>query len=131
MPVADGSVVTNLWEEPKDEQKRKTAVPMLTEVRAPHLVYTEADRQAVYSGGAALKRPNLQVQSREIRAFLSDGAADSRLEKAFADGDVHLVQISKKATYTGAAEHSEYYTDEQKVILLGGMPKMVDNRGNS
>ena len=23
------------------------------------------------------------------------------------------------------------YTDEQKVVLLGGMPKMVDNRGNS
>ena len=45
-------------------QKKKTATPVLTEVRAPHLVYTEADRLAVYTGGAALKRPNLQVNSR-------------------------------------------------------------------
>jgi lipopolysaccharide export system protein LptA len=130
--VADGNVVTNLWEEPKDPQKKKTAVPVLTEVRAPHLVYTEADHQAVYTGGASLKRPNLQVQSRQIRAFLSaDSGADSRLEKAFADGDVHLVQTSKGVTYNGSSEHAEYYTDEQKVILLGGTPKMVDSRGQT
>ena len=104
---------------------------MLTEVRAPHLVYTEAERLAVYTGGAALKRPNLQVNSQQIRAFLSDTGSDSRLEKAFADGDVHIVQTSKTVTYNGTAEHSEFYMDEQKVILLGGMPKMVDNRGNS
>jgi lipopolysaccharide export system protein LptA len=131
MLVADGSVITNLWEEPKDEQKKKTAAPVLTEVRAPHLVYTETDRLAVYTGGAALKRPNLQVQSTQIRAFLSDSGADSRLEKAFADGDVHIFQSGKAVSYNGTAEHSEYYTDEQKVILLGGLPKMVDNRGNS
>jgi lipopolysaccharide export system protein LptA len=127
--VADGNVVTNLWEEPKDAQK-KTGPPVLTEVRAPHLVYTEAQRLAVYTGGVALKRPTLQVNSRELRAFLSDTAADSRLEKAFADGDVHIVQTSKAVTYNGSADHSEFYMDEQKVILLGGMPKMADNRGN-
>ena len=129
--VADGSVVTNLWEEPKDPQEKKTATAVLTEVRAPHLVYTEKDRLAVYTGGTALKRPNLQVNSRELRAFLSDTGSDSQLEKAFADGDVHIVQTSKTTTYNGTAQHSEFYMDEQKVILLGGMPKMVDNRGNS
>src|SRR5262249_42391899 len=127
--VADGNVVTNLWEEPKDEDKKKAAgPPVLTEVRAPHLVYTEQDRLAVYTGGAALKRPNLQVKSHEIRAFLADSGADSRLEKAFADGAVQIVQQSGKGvTYNGTAEHSEYYTDEAKVIMTGGMPKMVDS----
>jgi lipopolysaccharide export system protein LptA len=129
--VADGHVITNLWEEPKDEDKKKTAVPVLTEVRAPHLVYTDQDRLAVYTGGAALKRPNLQVKSREIRAFLAESGADSRLEKAFADGAVQIVQQSKGVTYNGTAEHSEYYTEESKVILTGGMPKMVDSCGNS
>jgi len=129
--VADGNVITNLWEEPKDEEKKKTAVPVMTEVRAPHLVYTDQDRLAVYTGGAALKRPNLQVKSREIRAFLADSDADSRLEKAFADGAVDLIQQSKGVTYHGTAEHSEYYTDEAKVIMTGGMPKMVDSCGNS
>ena len=135
--IADGSVVTNLWEQPKDDQKKddqkKKAAgpPVMTEVRAPHLVYTETDRLAIYSGGAALKRPTLQVQARQIRAFLSDSGSDSQLEKAFADGDVHILQKSKDNTYNGTSEHSEYYTDEQKVILLGGMPKMVDARGTS
>ncbi len=129
--IADGNVVTNLWEEPKDPKKKSTTPPVLTEVRAPHLVYTEADRLATYTGGAALKRPNLQVNSRQIRAFLAETGSDSRLEKAFADGDVHILQTSKTVTYNGAAEHSEYYMDEQKVILLGGTPKMVDNRGNA
>ena len=102
---------------------------MLTEVRAPHLVYTETDRLALYTGGAALKRPGLHVKAREIRAFLADSGADSRLEKAFADGDVHIVQNSQDRTRTGTAEHSEYYTDDQKIILRGGVPKMVDSRG--
>jgi lipopolysaccharide export system protein LptA len=129
--VADGHVITNLWEEPKDEEQKKTAVPVMTEVRAPHLVYTDQDRLAVYTGGAALKRPNLQVKSREIRAFLADSGADSRLEKAFADGAVEIVQHSKGVVYNGTAEHSEYYTEESKVIMTGGLPKMVDSCGNS
>ena len=129
--IADGSVVTNLWEEPKDPQKKKTTVPLLTEVRAKRLVYTDTDRQALYTGGAALKRPNLQVNSTQIRAFLADSGADSRLEKAFADGNVKIHQAGKAVSYNGSAEHSEYYTDEQKVILQGGNPKMTDSRGQS
>jgi lipopolysaccharide export system protein LptA len=128
--TADGHVVTNLWEEPKDEEKKKTTVPVLTEVHAPHLVYTDSNRLAVYSGGASLVRPNLQVKSREIHAFLADSGADSRLEKAFADGAVEIHQTSQGVTYNGTAEHSEYYTDEQKVILTGGMPKMVRSDGS-
>lgn len=127
--VADGNVVTNLWEEPKDEQKKKTATPVLTEVRAPHLVYTDADRLALYTGGAQLARPNLQVKSREIHAWLADTGADSRLEKAFADGDVHIHQTTQGLTYDGTAEHSEYYTADQKIVLLRGMPKMVRSDG--
>jgi lipopolysaccharide export system protein LptA len=130
--IAEGHVVTNLWEQPKDPEKAKTAVPILTEVSAPHLVYTEADRQAVYTGGAFLKRPNLRVKARQIRAFLSAEGGDSSLDKAFADGAVEIHQTSPKGVnYDGKAERSEYYTGEQKVVLLDGMPTMVDSQGNS
>ena len=44
--VADGHVLTHLWEQPKDEQKKTGAPPVLTEVRAQHLVYTEENRLA-------------------------------------------------------------------------------------
>jgi lipopolysaccharide export system protein LptA len=130
--IADGHVVTRLWEEPKDEAKKRGAVPVMTEVHAAHMVYTEENRLAVYTGGVALERPNLKVKSRDIHAYLAESGADSRLDKAFADGAVEIHQTSLEGiTYNSTAEHSEYYTAENKVILTGGQPKMVDSRGNT
>jgi lipopolysaccharide export system protein LptA len=125
--AADGSVISNLWEEPKEEDKKKGAKPVLTVVRAPHLTYTDEDRQAVYTGGVQLTRPNMLVKSAQLRAFLAAEGADSRLDRAFADGAVQIVQTAPGRTRTGAAEHSEYYTDDERVILRGGKPSLVDS----
>ncbi len=125
--VADGAVISSLWEEPKEDEKKKGAKPILTVVRAPHLVYTDADRLAVYSGGVQLTRPSMLVKGAQLRAYLSPEGADSRLEKAFTDGDVHIVQTVPGRTRTGTAEHSEYYTDDERVILRGGQPLLVDS----
>jgi lipopolysaccharide export system protein LptA len=124
--VADGHVVTNLWEEPKDENKKKTATPTLTEVHAAHMVYTEATRLTHYTGGVQLSRPGLQMKSQELRAFLSEAGADSRLEKAYADGTVEIFSTGKDRTRTGTGEHAEYYTADQKVILRGPRVRMVE-----
>jgi lipopolysaccharide export system protein LptA len=125
--VAGGSVVTSLWQEPKDDDKKKTGPPVLTVVHAPRLVYTDENRLAVYTGGVTLVRPGLQEKSRELRAFLSPSGSDNSLDKAFADGGVVIVQNSPGRTRTGTAEHSEYYTDEQKIVLRQGQPRMVDS----
>jgi lipopolysaccharide export system protein LptA len=133
--VADGKVVTNLWEQPKspapDPDPRKPQVPrpapVLTVVHAPHLVYTEENRLAVYTGGVLLNRPGLQVKGKELRAFLAESGSDSRLEKALADGAVEIVQTTPDRTRTGTGEHAEYYTDIQKVLLRGGRPRLVDS----
>ncbi len=125
--VADGNVISNLWEEPKDEQKKKSATPVLTVVHAAHLVYTDKDRLAYYSGGVVLDRPGMHVESRELRAFLADNSADSRLEKAFAEGGVKIVQTGPDRTRTGTADHGEYYPESQKVVLRGGKPQLVDS----
>jgi lipopolysaccharide export system protein LptA len=124
--VADGNVVSYLWEEQKGDEKT-SAAPVLTVVRAPHLVYTEENRLAVYTGGVLLNRPGLQVKARELHAFLAESGADSRLEKALADGAVEIVQTVPDRTRTGTGEHAEYYTDVQKVVLRGGKPKLVDS----
>jgi lipopolysaccharide export system protein LptA len=124
--VADGNVVTNLWEEPKSEPK-KPAAAVLTVVHAPHLVYTEENRLAVYTGGVLLNRPGLQVKGKELRAYLAESGADSRLEKALADGAVEIVETAADRTRTGTGEHAEYSTDVQKVLLRGGRPKLVDS----
>ena len=136
--VANGNVVTDLWEQPKADPKdpkgkskekpKPAGPPVVTEVHAPHLEYTEANRLAYYSGGTTLNRPNLQVKAREIHAWLSASGSDSSLEKAFADGAVQIHETSPGRTRTGTGEHSEYYPDEQKIILQGGMPKLVDSQ---
>src|ERR1019366_8994878 len=117
--VADGNVVTNLWEEPKGApapgpDPRKPQVPrpapVLTVVHASHLVYTDENLLAVYTGGVLLRRPGLQVKGKELRAFLAESGADSRLEKAFADGAVEIVETAPDRTRTGTGEHAEYYT---------------------
>ncbi|HEY2013760.1 MAG TPA: LptA/OstA family protein, partial [Bryobacteraceae bacterium] len=136
--VADGNVVTNLWEQPKAEDppkdgkksatQKKAAPPVLTVVHAGHLVYTEANRLAVYSGGVLLNRPGMDVKARQLQAFLADSGADSQLEKAIADGAVEIVQTSRVGIRTGTGEHAEYYTDEQKVLLKEGQPKLVERK---
>lgn len=157
--TADGSVVTDLWEQPKDEhpggagsaqpgaaakvQPTGTAkpgppgsgtpgAPVLTVVHAAHLVYTDQDRQALYTGGVVLERAALQVKARQLRAYLSQAGSDSRLEKAFAEGSVQIVQRAPDRMRTGSAEHAEYYPGEQKIVLQGGDPQMVDSlKGNT
>lgn len=124
--LANGNVVNYLWEEPKEDQKKKGATPVLTVVKAPHLAYSDANRLAVYTGGVNLTRPGMQVKSRELRAYLAEANSDSRLEKALADGSVEIIGTAKDHTRTGTAEHGEYYTEDQKVLLNGGEAKLVD-----
>jgi lipopolysaccharide export system protein LptA len=122
--------------EQKGSKAKASAAPVFTVVRAPDLIYTEETRLAVYHGGVALARPGLNVNSRDLQAFLKPADADSSLDKAFADGDVKIVSVTTVGkgprTRTGTSDHAEYYADEQKVILQKGQPLLVDNvKGNT
>jgi lipopolysaccharide export system protein LptA len=142
--TAHGNVVSNLWEQPKDNAAKKDAAPVLTKVRAPDLVYTDTDRLAVYSGGVKLDRSGMQLQSRELRAWLtnsnSGSGSDTSLDHAFADGAVDIMGSSNGRTYHSNSEHAEYFTKmpcppeaapgigpciEPKLLLNGGRPKLV------
>jgi lipopolysaccharide export system protein LptA len=141
--VANGNVTTDLWEQPKDDQPaagqvaapakeapKKAKAPVRTVVKAQHLVYTDADRLAVYTGGVDLARAGLWVKSTELRAYLANGG-DSRLDKAFAEGAVQIVDKADGRTRTGTGNHSEYYATDKKVILRGANAKLVDSAGNT
>ena len=138
--TAHGNVVSNLWEQAKDDDKKKNASPVLTKVRAPDLVYTDTDRLAIYSGGVKLDRTGMQLQSRELRAWMADSGSDSSLDHAFADGAVDILGSSNGRTYHSNSEHAEYYTKvpcppeivpgigpciEPKLLLNGGRAKLV------
>jgi len=144
---ASGKVVTELLDKAPAPEKTapgkdasKPATPAaFTVVKAPDLVYTDTDRLALYTGGATMNRPGLDVKGREIRAFLKEDKKDengkkvegddsgSRLEKAYADGDVDIVEITPLRKRVGSGVHAEYYTADERVILRGSEALLVDS----
>jgi len=131
--VAAGAVQTQLLEKEKEAGAAKPALPpVFTTVKSTGLVYTESDRLAHYTGGVLLTRPNLRVKSLELRSFLAEAGSDNSLEKAYADGKVELQQFAPGRTRTGTSEHAEYFVGDEKIILRGGSPMLVDSlKGNT
>ncbi len=146
---AAGHVMTQFREKKKQDADDKTqepaTAPIFVVVRAAGLAYTDQDRLAHYTGGVVLTRPQLQVKADDLRAILApqdndkkteqkkdqngdDDQESSRLEKAYADGHVEIVQAATDRTRTGTSDHAEYYTDNERIVLSGGEPQMVDSR---
>jgi lipopolysaccharide export system protein LptA len=134
---AHGRVVSQFADKPKKDETVKPGAkpvqpkppgpPIFTVVRAPDMVYTDDDKIAHYTGGVTLVRPDLNVTAKEIKAYLKDSSEDSSLDKVFSDGTVKIVSTRLSRTRTGTGEHSEYYAGEEKVILNGGRPLLVDS----
>ncbi len=119
--AARGKVVSQLLDNAKSSRNAFVVI------RAPEMVYTDEDRLAHYRGGVDLTRPGMTIRGREIRAYLREAKADSSLDRAEADGQVSIVQTAKDRTRTGTAEHADYYEQEERVILTGGEPQLVDS----
>ncbi len=94
------------------------------------MIYTDPDRLASYTGGVDFFRPAMTVKSAALKAFLNpqDSDADSRINHAFGDGKVEVVQYAPDRHRVGNSEHAEYYTEEGKVVLTGGEPKLNDSK---
>ena len=135
---AAGNVVSELVDNKKSNDTPGSKAPpppdnpVYTTVKAPDLLYHDDTREALYSGGVTLLRNAMKVTSQELRAFLTpktnDNSGDSSLDHAFADCDLVVVDIlGPNHKRTGTAEHGEYYTKEDKVVLSGGAPQIVDS----
>ncbi len=132
--TATDKVISQFQDKPKDDKKKPAAQPTMTVVRAQKMVYTDKDRQAVYSGGVAFRRSNMSVDSITLTAFLNDekSDADSRIHHAIADGKVSILKVMPTRRRLGRSDHAEYYTEEGKITLSGGDPSLEDTvRGNS
>ena len=75
----------------------------------------------------------MDVQAAEIRAFLNDDKdADSRVDKAYADGQAEILRTAPDRTRKGTADHAIYEVAENKIVLFGGHPLFVDSlRGST
>jgi lipopolysaccharide export system protein LptA len=41
---------------------------------------------------------------------------------------VEIVQAAPDRTRTGTSDHAEYFTDNERIVLRGGQPQMVDSK---
>jgi lipopolysaccharide export system protein LptA len=107
---------------------KKKGGGVVTIVRAGRMDYADAERVAHYRENVRLVRSGMDVTSAELRAFLveeKDGG--SSLDRAYADGSVRIFQSGGGRTRRGTSEHAEYFVADEKVILTGGYPQMVDS----
>lgn len=127
--TATGDVMTLI---PDDRGGGRTR-PGATTVRAPSMVYDDKTKLAHYTGGTGMERPNMDLKSAQLRVWFreekdSKGAADTKLDRIFADGAVQVVEKGPKASKTGSAEHGEYYPGEERMVLTSGNPLVTDKR---
>jgi len=106
--------------------------PVYTTVEAPELLYRDDTRRALYTGGATLIRQGMTITCKKLEAFLSPKTSqnngDSSLDHAFADGNVMVFKtLANNRKRTATSEHGEYFTADEKVVLNGGAPQMVDS----
>ena len=109
-----------------------TDPPIFTIVRAPELDYHDDTRLALYTGGVKLTREKMTVVSDELKAFLTpktqNNTDQSSLDHAIATGKVKVSDIlAGNRTRTGEGERCDYYTKDDKVVLNGGAPQVVDS----
>ena len=110
-----------------DQSAPKKKEGILTTVRAQELLYTGEKREAWYQGGIELRRAELQIRARELRAWFKEGdRGGSSLDRALAQGAVQIVHEAPGRRRRGTAEEAEYDVAEQRVILWGGSPQLDD-----
>jgi lipopolysaccharide export system protein LptA len=113
--------------DPPPSTATKARLRVFTIVRAPDLDYNDDTRLAHYGGGATLERPDMTVKGQDIHAFLRNDSNDSSLDHAIADGHVEVHDVGLDRVRDAWSDHAEYYVDEDKVILEGGLPRFVDS----
>ena len=132
--TADGHVFSQLQDSAKNAPDGKPGpMPPSTLVRSQKLVYTDANRLAIYTGDVSMVRAGLTVKCATLQAFMNDGkpvdgkTPDSRIDRALADGKVEIVQIVAARQRVGTSDHAEYYTEEGRIVLAGGRPQLKDS----
>lgn len=143
---ATGNVVSELLDNKKHDEQTTTkdvkvvpvkaepvteSAPIFTTVYAPDLVYNDETRVAHYTGGVKMIRQQMTVTAKELTAFLTprqESSDDSSLDHALAEGNVTVFRtLGGNRTRTGTGERCEYFTKDDKVVLTGGSPKVVDS----
>ena len=115
---------------PSNQNQDQVTGARMATVTSDSLVYTDDDRRAVYTGQVQMRRERMIIRAAELQAFLRPQDqvehGESRIEHAVAQGKVEILEAAadRRSPRKGSADHAEYFSGQEKVILRGGTPTL-------
>ena len=123
--VAETQVVSLFYLEQESAEKKKDRKPAT--VQAERLVYEDTLQKGTYSRNVRMNSATGRLRSDQLEVFLRDDNNRKSVERMLATGKVKIEQPGKLAT----SESAEFFQAEKKVILTGGMPRVLDSERGS
>jgi lipopolysaccharide export system protein LptA len=98
--------------------------PAVWMIRAPHLSYSGKDGRVHFETGVSAESSQGKMESRTLDVFMKSGNGGQRgVDHALAEGSVVIQQPGRR----GTAERGEYFAEDERYVLSGGQPKLVDD----
>jgi lipopolysaccharide export system protein LptA len=107
----------------------------LVTIASQRLTYTDTERRIHFEGGVVMRNTDATITSQELDVYLAQGKqpasnqiltqpsrTPSRLEKAVAQGNIAITQLTRRAT----GDTLTYLAAEDKFVLEGGPPSIFD-----
>ena len=102
--------------------------PLVWRVSGARLLYTDNDGRAHMTGGIRAVSTEATIRSRTLDVYLAaDGQGQRRLDHAVALGNVTVRQGHRE----GFADRGDYFAADQKYVLSGGQPMLVDEENGT
>ena len=115
--------------------------PTLWQVRAPSLTYWNDQNKGRLEGGVTVSSQQGSLESRSLDVYLNPTASNppprkgpvqrsgsaGQLTRAVAQGNV----VVRQGDSRGTADQAEYIAADQKFVLSGGQPTLIDASGNT
>jgi len=121
--VAEAQVVSLFYLDQSSSGKAKEREPAT--VKADRLEYEDRLQKATYFRNVQMVGAAGQLSSDQLEVFFKDENRHKSVERLLATGNVRIVQPGKLAT----SESAEFFQSENKAILTGGMPRVLDSVG--
>jgi lipopolysaccharide export system protein LptA len=123
--VAETQVVSLFYLDQESAEKKKERKPAT--VQAERLVYEDASQKATYFRNVKMNSPTGRLNSDQLEVFLREDNNRKSVERMLATGKVRIEQPGKLAT----SESAEFFQSEKRVLLTGGMPRVLDSERGS
>ena len=123
--VAETEVVSLFYLEEESAEKKKERKPAT--IQAERLVFEDALQKATYFRNVRMNSATGRMSSDQLEIFLKHENNRKSVERMLATGKVKIEQPGKLAS----SESAEFFQSEKKVVLTGGMPRVLDSERGS